>query len=150
MSPVQTPLRPLELLVLTVLAGGDRHGYGIRQEILESTQGQVEVEAGNLYRHIRRLEDNGYLLEVAAPRSETDERRIFYRLTPSGRRTLSAELQRLRDLVRYAERKGILLPARACSSSTSSSGFIRGNAGRVSRPKCAPSTPTVCAKARPP
>jgi DNA-binding PadR family transcriptional regulator len=113
MSPGQAPLRPLELLVLTVLAGGDRHGYGIRQEILESTQGQVEVEAGNLYRHIRRLEDNGFLIEVAAPRSETDERRIFYRLTPSGRRALSAELQRLRDLVRYAERKGILSPVRA-------------------------------------
>jgi DNA-binding PadR family transcriptional regulator len=107
------PLRPLELLILTVLAGGDRHGYGVRQEILGHTQGQVDVEAGNLYRHIRRLEDNGFLTEVAAPRTETDERRIFYRLTPSGRRALSAELQRLRELVRYAERTGILSPVRA-------------------------------------
>ena len=107
------PLRPLELLILTVLAGGDRHGYGVRQEILDHTQGQVDVEAGNLYRHIRRLEDNGFLTEVAAPRTETDERRIFYRLTPSGRRALSAELHRLRELVRYAERTGILSPVRA-------------------------------------
>ena len=107
------PFRPIELLVLTVLAAGDRHGYGIRQEILDSTQGQVEIEAGNLYRHIRRLEDNGFVAEVRAPRSETDERRIFYRLTPSGRRALSTELQRLRDLVRYAERTGILAPAPA-------------------------------------
>jgi DNA-binding PadR family transcriptional regulator len=111
-STAQTPLRPLELLVLTVLAGGDRHGYGIRQEILDHTGGQVEVEAGNLYRHIRRLEDNGLLTEVAAPRTETDERRIFYRLTPAGRRGLAIELQRLRELVRYAERTGILSPAR--------------------------------------
>ena len=109
----QAPFRPIELLVLTVLAAGDRHGYGIRQEILDFTQGQVEIEAGNLYRHIRRLEDNGFVGEVRAPRSETDERRIFYRLTPSGRRALSSELQRLRDLVRYAERTGILAPARA-------------------------------------
>jgi DNA-binding PadR family transcriptional regulator len=107
------PLRPLELLILTVLAGGERHGYGVRQEILDYTQGQVEVEAGNLYRHIRRLEDNGFLTEAAAPRTETDERRIFYRLTPSGRRALSAELQRLRELVQYAERTGILSPVRA-------------------------------------
>lgn len=113
MSTTYAPLRPLELLVLTVLAGGDRHGYGVRQEILDHTQGQVEVEAGNLYRHIRRLEDNGFLTEVAAPRSETDERRIFYRLTPAGRRALAAELQRLRELVRYAERLGIVSPARA-------------------------------------
>jgi DNA-binding PadR family transcriptional regulator len=112
-STTYAPLRPLELLVLTVLAGGDRHGYGVRQEILDHTQGQVEVEAGNLYRHIRRLEDNGFLTEVAAPRSETDERRIFYRLTPAGRRALAAELQRLRELVRYAERLGIVSPARA-------------------------------------
>ena len=108
----QAPFRPIELLVLTVLAAGDRHGYGIRQEILDSTQGQVEIEAGNLYRHIRRLEDGGYVSEVRAPRSETDERRIFYRLTPSGRRALSAELLRLRELVRYAERTGILSPVR--------------------------------------
>ncbi len=112
MSQIQ-PLRPLELLVLTVLAGGDRHGYGVRQEILDYTQGQVEVEAGNLYRHIRRLEDNGFLTEVAAPRAETDERKIFYRLTPSGRRALAAELHRLRELVRRAERMGILAPAGA-------------------------------------
>ena len=111
MSQTQA-LRPIELLILTVLAGGDRHGYGVRQEILDHTQGQVDVEAGNLYRHIRRLEDNGFLTEVAAPRTETDERRIFYRLTPSGRRALSAELQRLRELVRYAERTGILSPVR--------------------------------------
>ena len=111
MSQTQ-PLRPIELLILTVLAGGDRHGYGVRQEILDHTQGQVDVEAGNLYRHIRRLEDNGFLTEVAAPRTETDERRIFYRLTPSGRRALAAELQRLRELVRYAERTGILSPVR--------------------------------------
>ena len=111
MSQTQ-PLRPIELLILTVLAGGDRHGYGVRQEILDHTQGQVDVEAGNLYRHIRRLEDNGFLTEVAAPRTETDERRIFYRLTPSGRRALAAELLRLRELVRYAERTGILSPVR--------------------------------------
>jgi DNA-binding PadR family transcriptional regulator len=107
------PLKPLELLVLTVLAEKDRHGYGIRQEILDYTQGAVDVEAGNLYRHIRKLEDNGYLTEVSAPRTETDERRIFYRLTPTGRRALAAELQRLRELVRHAERIGILAPARA-------------------------------------
>ena len=33
------PLRPVETLMLTMLAGGDRHGYAIRQEILEHTGG---------------------------------------------------------------------------------------------------------------
>ena len=107
------PLKHLELLILTVLAAGDRHGYGIRQEILEYTDDQLDIEAGNLYRHIRRLEDNGFLTEIAAPKSETDDRRIFYRLTPAGRRVLAAELHRLRELVRRAERSGILSPVRA-------------------------------------
>ena len=106
-------LKPTELLILTVLAGGDRHGYGIRHDVLELTDGDVEIEAGNLYRHMRALEDDGLVSEAAGPRNETDERRIYYRLTPSGKKTLAAEMKRLRALVRVAERHGILAPAGA-------------------------------------
>lgn len=106
-------LKPTELLILTALAAGDRHGYGIRQDVLQLTDGDVEIEAGNLYRHIRALEDDGLVTDVPAPRSETDERRIYYRLTAAGRKALALEMQRLRNLVRLAERNGILAPARA-------------------------------------
>jgi DNA-binding PadR family transcriptional regulator len=102
------PLKPVELLILTMLAGGDRHGYGIRQDILDHTEGRVEVEAGNLYRHLRGLEDDALVHPVRAPRGETDDRRIYYRLTPFGSRVLSAEMQRLRALVRLAEARGII------------------------------------------
>lgn len=105
-------LKPTELLILTTLAAGDRHGYGIRQDVLELTEGEVEIEAGNLYRHIRALEDEGLVTDAPAPRNETDERRIYYRLTPAGRKSLAAEMLRLRNLVRLAERHGILTPAR--------------------------------------
>ena len=108
-------VKPTELLVLTVLAAGDRHGYGIRQDILDHTDGAVEIEAGNLYRHLRGLEDDGLVTQAPAPRNETDERRIYYRLTPSGRRALAAEMQRLRALVRLAEKHGILASAGARS-----------------------------------
>jgi PadR family transcriptional regulator PadR len=77
-------VKPTELLILTVLAAGDRHGYGIRQDVLDHTEGAVEIEAGNLYRHLRALEDDGFVTEAPAPRNETDERRIYYRLTPAG------------------------------------------------------------------
>ena len=107
------PIKPIELLVLTVLSAGDRHGYGIRQDILEHTGGRIEIEAGNLYRHIRGLEDDGLVTEAPTPRGERDERRIYYRLTPAGKRALAAEMRRLRELVRLAERNGILAPARA-------------------------------------
>lgn len=99
-----------ELLVLTVLAGADRHGYGIRQDILDLTDGVVDIEAGTMYRHLRALEDDDYIATARAPKGETDDRRIYYRLTPSGRRVLAAEMARLRNLVRFAERKGILAP----------------------------------------
>jgi DNA-binding PadR family transcriptional regulator len=106
-------VKPTELLILIALAAGERHGYGIRQDILDQTDGEVEIEAGNLYRHVRGLEDDGLVSEAPAPRSETDERRIYYRLTPSGRKALAAEMQRLRALVRFAEQHGILTPVRA-------------------------------------
>lgn len=102
------PLKPVELLMLTMLSAGDRHGYGIRQDILDYTEGKVEIEAGNLYRHIRGLEDQGFIDGVRAPRTETDERRIYYRLTSTGKRVLAAEMQRLRALVRLAEERGII------------------------------------------
>jgi DNA-binding PadR family transcriptional regulator len=106
------PLKPIELLILTMLAEGDRHGYGIRQDILEHTEGRVSVEAGNLYRHIRSLADGGLVIDAPAPRSETDERRIYYRLSGLGKRVLAAELQRLRALVRLGEERGIIARSR--------------------------------------
>jgi len=107
------PLRPVELLLLTMLAAGNRHGYGLRQDILEHSGGRIELEAGTLYRHIRRLEDARLLAEAGAPPEEEDQRRIYYRLTPFGRQVLAAELRRLRSLVRLAERHGVISPARS-------------------------------------
>ena len=108
-----TPLRPVELLILTVLGSGDRHGYAIRKEVLDSTQGRVAIEAGNLYRYIRSLEDDGLVVDAPARDAATDERRIYYRLTPLGKRVLAAELERLRSLVRRAEADGIIARSRA-------------------------------------
>jgi DNA-binding PadR family transcriptional regulator len=107
------PLKPVELLIMTMLAGGDRHGYGIRQDVLAHTGGQITIEAGNLYRHMRRLEDDGLVGPAPVPRQETDERRIYYRISPLGRRVLAAELQRLRALVHFAEERGIIVRSRA-------------------------------------
>jgi DNA-binding PadR family transcriptional regulator len=107
------PLKPVELLVLTMLSGEPRHGYGIRQDILAHTNGAIELEAGNLYRTIRRLETDG-LLDESNPRASAtdsdDERRRYYELTPLGKRVLAAELERLRALVRLGEARRIIQP----------------------------------------
>jgi DNA-binding PadR family transcriptional regulator len=105
-----TPLKPIELLVLTMLSAGDRHGYGIRQDILAFTNGRISLEAGNLYRHIRNLEADGLVEEVGARPAAPgdDERRIYYRLRAFGRRVLAAEVTRLRDVVLLAEANGVV------------------------------------------
>jgi DNA-binding PadR family transcriptional regulator len=106
------PLRPVDFLVLLMLAPGDRHGYGIMQDVAVHTAGKVDLEAGSLYRTIRRLEDDGLLTESARrPAAERDdERRRYYRLTPLGRRVVAAEAERLRRLVRLAEAASLLRP----------------------------------------
>src|SRR5215217_6221717 len=107
-----SPLKPTELLILMMLTAGERHGYGIRQDVLEYTDGAVELEAGNLYRHVRRLEEEGLVEESGKRRVAAidDERRRYYRLSALGRRVLSAELLRLRALVRLGEARRVIPP----------------------------------------
>lgn len=107
------PLKPVEALILSMLSAGERHGYGIRQDVLEHTRGRIELEAGSLYRHIRRLEGDGLVEATAVRRPGEDERRIYYRLSPFGRRVLAAEMLRLRELVRLAEARRIIGPGHA-------------------------------------
>jgi PadR family transcriptional regulator, regulatory protein PadR len=108
------PLKPAETLILTMLTAGERHGYGIRQDILDHSEGRIELEAGGLYRHIRRLESGGYIESASGRRAAgEDPRRIHYKLTAVGRRVLAAEMLRMRELVRLAESRRIIAPARA-------------------------------------
>jgi DNA-binding PadR family transcriptional regulator len=108
-----TPVKPLEFLILLMLAReGDRHGYGIMQDVAEHTEGRIELEAGSLYRTIRRLQDER-LVEESSRRPAPDlddERRRYYRLTSLGRKVVAAEAARLRRLVRIAETARLLAP----------------------------------------
>lgn len=106
------PLKPVELLILTMLTAGERHGYGIRQDIIDHTEGAMHLEAGNLYRSIRRLLDEGLVESPERRRAvePDDERRRYYRLTTFGRRVLAAEMVRLRALVRLAEARHVIAP----------------------------------------
>lgn len=105
------PLPPATLHILLALAAGDRHGYGIIQDVEERTGGDVTLSAGTLYRTIQRLLERGLISE---PRTSTrlrdDPRRRYYRITPLGRAVARAESQRLSDLVRVARGVGLLSP----------------------------------------
>ena len=94
------PLRPVEFVVLAVLADGERHGYGIVQEMEERTGGVIRVRPGDLYRVLYRLSERGLLSTVDRRRpAGADERRTYYALTPLGKRVLRAEAELLSGII---------------------------------------------------
>lgn len=80
----------LDALVLKTLAGGRRHGYAIARAIEEATDRVVEIEEGSLYPALYRMEKKGWV-EAEWGLSELGRRAKFYRLTPRGRRHLTAQ-----------------------------------------------------------
>jgi PadR family transcriptional regulator, regulatory protein PadR len=80
----------LDALVLKTLAAGRLHGYGVARAIEDATDRVVEVEEGSLYPALYRLERKGWV-EAEWGTSELGRRAKFYRLTPRGRRQLTAQ-----------------------------------------------------------
>ena len=104
------PLRPVEFLVLLVLADGERHGYGIVQDIVERTDGTVKLLPGNLYAVLRRLMESELLAESSRRPAEdlNDQRRRYYHITKLGERALAADAERMKALVAQVEAKNLL------------------------------------------
>jgi PadR family transcriptional regulator PadR len=92
-------------LVLTVLAGPARHGYGIMQAIGELSGGSVTVRPGTLYAALDRLTAEG-LVEVAHEDEWAGGRiRRYYRHTRAGSAALREEAERRRELAGVAIRR---------------------------------------------
>jgi DNA-binding PadR family transcriptional regulator len=102
------PLTPGEFHILLVLAGGDRHGYGIMQEIDTQTDGTIQLGPGTLYTAIKRLVERGWIEEIDAPPTADDPRRKYYTLTKFGTRLVRAEANRLANAVNTARSLGLL------------------------------------------
>lgn len=96
------PLSPAVLHILLSLAGEDRHGYGIMQEVALQSDGQYKLGPGTLYDNLQRLLDQGLVSEVAH-RGDEDPRRRYYRLTSIGKRVVNAEISRLEGVFRQAK-----------------------------------------------
>ena len=102
------PLKPQDYMILFVLLGGELHGYRMVKEIAKQSDERIRLEAGNLYRSIRRMIKQG-LLEESDRRpvaDADDERRRYYAITDFGRRVLSAETARMKVLVIAADAAG--------------------------------------------
>ena len=91
----ELPLTAPLFHVLVSLADEDRHGYAIIKDVEDRTSGDVRLSTGTLYGIIKRLLADGWIAEARTRRSDDDERRRYYRLTPAGRDAALAETARL-------------------------------------------------------
>src|SRR5258706_10699301 len=95
-KPGTEALGTLDLLILSRLARGSMHGFGIAEHLHEVSD-SLHVEEGSLYPALHRLESQG-LIESEWGVSENKRRARFYRLTPRGRKQVSVEVSNWRRM----------------------------------------------------
>jgi transcriptional regulator len=100
----------LDVLILRTLLAGDSHGHAIAKHIQRTSQDLLQVETGSLYPALHRLEAQG-VIAASWERSDKGKRAKYYRLTPLGRKRLTAEQSKWEAFVRAM---GLILnPGRA-------------------------------------
>jgi DNA-binding PadR family transcriptional regulator len=106
----ENALSPQVFMILLSLAGEDRHGYAIIQDIAERSDGEMELTASTLYAALKRLLDTGWIAErMTKPRGEKDDpRRRYYQLTSAGRQAARIEARRLERLSQLARSRNLL------------------------------------------
>jgi PadR family transcriptional regulator len=88
-------------MILTALAAGSQHGYGIINDVQSISAGRVRLKAGTLYAALERLRADG-LIEVDREEIVESRLRRYYRLTGAGSELLAAEAARLQANARVA------------------------------------------------
>ena len=91
----------LDLLVLSALASGPAHGYGLIERLREQSGGTLDFPEGTIYPALHRLERQGTLAsgwDTTAPR-----RRRVYSLTSAGRSELLRQREVWREFSRAVE-----------------------------------------------
>lgn len=104
----ETSLREPTFLILTTLAAGAQHGYGIMADVSRISDGRVRLRAGTLYAALNRLAVDR-LIEVDREEIVDTRLRRYYRLTPRGAQRLEAEVVRMRGNAEVAARRLNLL-----------------------------------------
>jgi DNA-binding PadR family transcriptional regulator len=101
-------LREPTFLILTALAAGPQHGYGIMTDVADISGGRLRLRAGTLYAALNRLAAERL---VEFDREEIVDARLrrYYRLTPQGAQRLEAEVERMRSNTAVAARRLRLL-----------------------------------------
>jgi PadR family transcriptional regulator len=111
----QKPVPAHWFQILLALADKPLHGLGITQEVFARTEGRMQLWPGMLYGALRRMADEGYVVETGAPAAFAagGGRPRFYRLTPVGRRLCAEEAGRMARIVDAARSKRLIKKPRA-------------------------------------
>jgi DNA-binding PadR family transcriptional regulator len=83
-------------LILSSLAGGEKHGYALVKDIEEFAD--VHLSPGTLYEALARLEGQGLIKAI-----DSDDRRRPYRLTASGATVLANYLASQQRVVKVGQ-----------------------------------------------
>ncbi len=103
-------LTPAVFHILLALSSGELHGYGIMKQVSADSQGKVKMGAGTLYGSLKRMLDAG-LVKESDKRIDSemdDARRVYYRITAVGAKTLADELERYNSIVALAQELKLL------------------------------------------
>lgn len=106
MADKQEPLTESYFYILLCLYAEPKHGYGIMQETLSLSEGNVKIGSGTMYGATNNMLKKGWIIEKISEDPE-DNRKRLYELTDTGRETIQKEVFRLRKLVEKAERIGL-------------------------------------------
>jgi PadR family transcriptional regulator len=79
-----------EVLILSLLEEGERHGYELAKLIERRSGGAISFQVASLYPTLYRLERRGWIHGRWVERGG-QRRKRFYRLTADGRQTLGAQ-----------------------------------------------------------
>ena len=91
-------------LILTALAAGSQHGYGIMTDVARISGNRVRLRAGTLYAALDRLRGEN-MIDVDREEVVDGRLRRYYRLTSPGAAALAAESARMRANAAVAARR---------------------------------------------
>jgi PadR family transcriptional regulator PadR len=91
-------LGTLDMLILRTLRMGAAHGHTIARVIEHTSDEVLQVEQGSLYPALHRLEERGWLGSYWGT-SENNRKAKFYKLTPAGKKQLTVETSRWKQMV---------------------------------------------------
>lgn len=103
----------LDLMILSVLAGGKKYGYLLQKQVRDASGGRVDLPAGTLYPLLHRLEEDKLIRSTWD--DENGRKRKWYELTAAGQKRLKAQAQQWFD---YAQCVRELLQAAALTPGT--------------------------------